>query len=99
MGMREAYQDKSESQLREWDAEIEKLKAKADKADAESRIKYYEELEDLHTKRSRIANRLREMKEAGEDKWEDFKVEVERAWDDMRNSLQRASSRISGRST
>ena len=36
MGMKEAYQQKLEAQLDEWTADINKMKAKADKADADA---------------------------------------------------------------
>jgi hypothetical protein len=49
MGMKEAYQKKLQAQLDEWNAEIEQLKAKADKAEAESQLEYYKKIEELRT--------------------------------------------------
>ena len=41
MENREEYQGKMEAQLSEWGAEIDKLKAKADKAAADTRQSYF----------------------------------------------------------
>ena len=64
MGKKEAYLEKREAQLRELDAEIEQLRATADKAKADAKIKYYEALEGLQTKRQTAAQRLRELRAA-----------------------------------
>ncbi|MFN2368127.1 MAG: hypothetical protein ABR605_04160, partial [Desulfurivibrionaceae bacterium] len=50
MTEKEAYQKKRSAQLREWQAKIEGLKAKADKAAAEQQIKFYKEIESLRKK-------------------------------------------------
>lgn len=47
MESKKAYQDKKETQLREWSARIDLLKAKADKTRAEAKIEYYEKIEKL----------------------------------------------------
>lgn len=39
MGAKKVYQEKMDAQLREWRAKIDLLKARADKAEAEQRIK------------------------------------------------------------
>ena len=40
MNMKEAYEKKLEAQMEEWSLEIDKLKAKADKAEADSQLEY-----------------------------------------------------------
>jgi chromosome segregation ATPase len=47
MSKGEALEAKIEAQLREWAAELESLKAKADKAVAEARKGYYERVDEL----------------------------------------------------
>jgi hypothetical protein len=47
MGTDERLEAKIEAQLREWAAELESLKAKADKAAAEARKNYYEQVDEL----------------------------------------------------
>ncbi|MCJ7685048.1 MAG: coiled coil domain-containing protein, partial [Desulfobacteraceae bacterium] len=66
MSMKEAYQQKLEAQLDEWNVEIDKLKAKADKAEAEAQIQYYKQIEDMRVKQKAAREKLTELKEAGE---------------------------------
>jgi len=60
--------------LDEWKAEIDKMKAKADKVDADAQLEYYKQVEDLHLKYEATQEKLEELKEAGEDAWEDLKA-------------------------
>ena len=56
MGKDERREARIEAQLREWAAELESLKAKADKAVAEARKEYYEHVDEL---REEIEGKLR----------------------------------------
>jgi chromosome segregation ATPase len=61
MGKDERLEAKIEAQLREWAAELESLKAKADKAAAEARRDYYEHVDEL---REEIEAKLRAWSKA-----------------------------------
>ena len=52
-GDKEAYQKKLAAQLKEWDAKLDLWSAKAQKATADARIIYENELESLKSKRTR----------------------------------------------
>lgn len=73
MSMKKAYEEKLQAQLDEWNAEIEKLKAKADKAEADAKIEYYEQIEKLREQQQEAQAKLNELRRAGEDAWEDLK--------------------------
>lgn len=94
MGMKEAYQEKLEAQLRIWNAKIEELKGKADKAEAEAKIRYQEQLQALRAKQEEAEKRLRELKAAGEGAWEDLKGGIEKVWDELRDAVEKAASRF-----
>lgn len=94
MSMKQAYEKKIQTQLDEWSAEIDVLKAKADSAGADVQLQYYKEIEDLRKKQAAAQVKLDELKEAGEDAWEDLKAGVESAWDSLSNSLKSAVSRF-----
>jgi hypothetical protein len=51
MSIKEAYAKKVQTQLDEWNAEIDKLKAKAAnaEADADVQIEYHKKIEELHS--------------------------------------------------
>ena len=94
MNMKEAYQDKMHTQLRKWQAKIDVLKAKADQAGAEQKIKYYEEIESLHEKQRKVHDKLDELRSTSETAWEKAKASVEVAWQDLRESVDRAVEKL-----
>jgi len=90
----DAYIQKLHARLNEWNAEIDKLKAKADKTAAESRIEFQTQLEKVQQKRTEAEKKLSEVREAGEGAWEDLKSGVQGAWDGMEQALKSARSRF-----
>jgi len=94
MSMKEAYQQKLEAQLAEWNVAIDKLKAKADKAEAEAQIEYYKQIEDMRVKQEAARDKLTELKEAGEDAWEDLKEGLDSAWNSLGDAVKSATSRF-----
>lgn len=94
MSMKEAYQKKLEAQLDEWKIEIDKMKAKADKAEADAQIKYYKQIEDSRKKQEAAREKLVELKEAGEDAWEDLKAGLDNAFNSLGDSIKSATSRF-----
>ena len=94
MSMKDAYIQKIEAQLEEWKSEIDKIKAKADKADAEAKLEYYEQIEELRTKQQAAQEKFTQLKDAGEDAWEDLKAGVELAGVSLAEAIKSASSRF-----
>ena len=94
MSMKEAYQQKIEAQLDEWTAEIDKMKAKAAKAEADARLEYNDRIEELRLKQLVAQEKLQEFREAGEDAWEDLKAGLELAWDSLGEAVKSARSRF-----
>jgi len=92
--IRKAYEEKYDAQLKEWNAEIALLKAKADKAKAEAKIEYYRTIETLQGKQDAAGKKLRELKAAGDDAWEDIKTGAENAWGELKTALHSAASKF-----
>jgi multidrug resistance efflux pump len=80
--------------LDEWSAEIDKLKAKVDKAEADAQLEYYKEIEELRTMQEAANSKLAELKEASDTAWEDLKAGIDSAWDSLGNALKTAASRF-----
>jgi multidrug resistance efflux pump len=91
---RKAYEEKLDAQVKEWSAQIELLKAKADKAKAEVKIEYYKTIEALQSKQNEAKAKLQELKTAGDEAWEDLKTGAEKAWAEVKNAYHDASSRF-----
>lgn len=94
MSNREAYEQKLQAKLDEWQAEIDKLRARARGAEADARIDREKEAERLEAKREEVRQKLEELREAGDDAWDDIKAGAERAWDSLSDSLEKARSRF-----
>ena len=94
MSMKEIYQKKLQAQLDEWSAEIDILKAKADKAKADAQLEYYKEIEELRSMQEAASSKLAELKDASDDAWEDLKAGMDSAWNSIGNALKSATSRF-----
>jgi multidrug resistance efflux pump len=97
MESKKAYQEKMEAQLREWSAKIDLLKAKADKAKAEVKIKYYEKIEELRADQETARQKLQELKGSGEEAWGELKGGVDKAIGDLKEGLNRALAKFKGK--
>jgi hypothetical protein len=91
---RKAYEEKLDAQLDEWSAELSLLKAKADKAKADAKIEYFKTIEALQLKQNEAKAKLRQLKSAGDDAWEDLKAGAEKAWAEVKTAYHDASSRF-----
>ena len=91
---RKAYEEKLEAQFEEWNAQIALLKAKADKAKADAKIEYYKNIEALQHKQEAAGKKLRELKTAGDEAWEDPKTGAEKAWDEVKAAYHSAASKF-----
>lgn len=94
MSMKEAYEKKLQAQLDEWNAEIDKLKAKADSAEADAQLEYYKQIEDLREQQLAARAKLSELRQSGEDAWEDLKAGIDSAWKSLGDAVRSAASRF-----
>jgi hypothetical protein len=94
MNTREAYQEKFAAELREWDAKVDELKAKADKATAEAKIEYCEQIEALQAKQLAAQTKLDELRTTGEQTWDELKPGLEQAWLELKTAVDHAVSKI-----
>jgi predicted nuclease with TOPRIM domain len=91
---RKAYEEKLDAQLKEWGAQIGLLKAKADNAKADVKIEYYKTIEALQSKLNEARTKLRELKTASDEVWEDIKTGAEKVWAEVKTAYHDASSRF-----
>ena len=89
---KDAYVDKLKAQLDEWNADIDKLAAKAAQAEAETKIEYQNQLDDLRTKRDDVRDKLLAVQQAGEGAWEDLKEGLDNSWEILKMSFKKAKT-------
>ncbi len=94
MSKKEAYQKNLQAQMDDCSLELDKLKAKADQAEADMQLKYYEEIEKIRDKKKNVDKKLDELKSASEEAWEDLKEGIEIAWVSLESGFQSARSKF-----
>jgi predicted ATP-binding protein involved in virulence len=91
---RKAYEEKLDAQLKEWNAQIVLLNAKAENAKADAKIEYYKTIEALQHKHDEAGRRLNKLKAVGDEAWEELKTGAEKAWDEVRAAFHNAASKF-----
>ena len=91
---RKAYEEKLDAQLKEWNAQISLLKAKAENAKADAKIDYYKSIEALEHKRDEAMTKLQELKTAGDEAWEAVKTGVEKTWAEVKTAYHDVTSKF-----
>ena len=94
MSKKDEYFAMMESQIRKWDAEVDKLKARSDLMNAEARIKYEEQLKAMRANRDAATRKLQEMRTASEAAWQNMQAGMDASWASMKNALEKASSQF-----
>jgi hypothetical protein len=87
---KDAYVRKLRDRLDRWYAEIDKLAAKADQADAASKVEYHQQLAEIRAKLDDIGQKLAGPQPADEGAWENFKRGLENSWEILKTSLSGA---------
>lgn len=87
---RKSYLDKLAASMKEWDAEIQKLEAKAEGAEADLKKEYQNKIEELRSKKTEAHEKYEELKDSREDAWEQLKEGIEKTWETMTDSIKKA---------
>ena len=94
MNAKKAYEQKQQARLDEWAAEIDKLKAKAERADAEARIKLIDNIQEAEAMQNKVENQLEKLRSSTDDAWTDIKRGLDEAAESLGSSLRSAASRF-----
>ena len=94
MSIKNDYQKKIEAQLHQWEAEINLLKAKAQNTEADAKINYQKNLEELKLKKGVAIKRLQEIKTSGAEAFEDLKEGAYKASAELKHGIDSALSHL-----
>ena len=86
------YVTRMETQLKKWDADVDALAAKGDKANAEVRAAYQKQIEHLRSGRDAMQKSFQELRVASESAGAKMKAGVEVAWETMQKTLAKVSA-------
>jgi hypothetical protein len=91
---KEAFKQRVEARLHEFEAKLENLRNKAIEARVEVRANLRQDIDELHRKQQAARQRLAQMWHKGADKWEEEKLHMEAALDDLRDGFERAFAHV-----
>jgi recombinational DNA repair ATPase RecF len=91
---KKSYLQKMADQLKEWDREINDLKARVSKARAESKTELLNQIDELHKKQENAHGKLKQLQDAGDDAWDEMKTGLERSWTEFKSAFSNASSKF-----
>jgi predicted nucleic acid-binding Zn-ribbon protein len=90
MTTKDDFQERLQAQIREWDAQIELLKARADRAKTDQKMAYRKEIDKLKARQQDLRQKLGEMQTSSEGAWEEIKSGTESAWKELDASFRKA---------
>ncbi|WP_420403883.1 coiled coil domain-containing protein [Nisaea sp.] len=93
MSDRDHYIEKAKARIEQWNAEIAKMKARADEAEADAKIDFRRQLDEMRAERDKAEARLTELRDASDKAWDDVKSGFEKAWDDISAAFDSARTR------
>ncbi|MCR9113597.1 MAG: hypothetical protein NXH84_10000 [Rhodobacteraceae bacterium] len=91
---KEAYEQKLQARLEEWQANIDKLRAQAKEAGADAQIQYQKQIDEMREQREALEAKLKDIQNAQSAAWADIKTGADKAWDDMSKAMQDAWKRM-----
>jgi len=94
MELQTAYKQKMSAQLKEWNAQINLLEAKAENLGADIKIKRAEELHALRAKQRVAAEKMQELEAASGEAWEQIKVTADKIWEELKFGVSEAHSKF-----
>jgi vacuolar-type H+-ATPase subunit I/STV1 len=92
--MKEQYEQKLQTQLDEWDAEICKLKELADGGHSDGELEYNNEIEELSALKKTVEDKLTELKNASDSVWVELKAGIESFLDSHDSELRATDSKL-----
>ena len=94
MSAREQYIEKAKARIDQWNAEIDKMKAQVHEAGADAKIRYQKQLDEMRAQRDDGHAKLKEVRHASDDAWDDMKAGFDKAWENIADAFDDARSRF-----
>lgn len=94
---REKYIEKLEGRLKAWGAEVDKVRAKADKLGAAAGARYRGQVEELKARQDAARQKLQELARSGGEAWDDVKSAAEAALDELKKGVEGALAKLKKR--
>jgi ABC-type uncharacterized transport system auxiliary subunit len=94
MTERKQYIEKAKAKLDQWNADIDTFKAKVAESDADAKIEFSKQLDEMRNQRDMAKAKLTEMHDASDDAWHDVKSGFDKAWVSISGAFDSAKSQF-----
>ncbi len=94
MTERDQYIEKTKAKIDQWNADIDRMKARAEEVGADARIEYQKRLDEMRAQRDEAEAQLKKLREASDDAWRDMKAGFDKAWDNISGAFDSAMARF-----
>lgn len=92
MEIKDAYEQKMEAQMKEWDAQINLLEAKVENAGADIKVKRAQAIHELRVKQRVASEKMRQLGNASGKAWDQAKETADKVWADLKTGVEAARS-------
>ncbi len=99
MSGRDEYLEKFKAKLDEWNADIDKLEARAREAQADARAQYESQLKALREMRDDALEQYSQVQNAAVDAWDTMAQGAEKAWQSWMEAFDDARSKFKSKPT
>ena len=96
MNQRDQFVENLKRKLDGWNAELDRLEAKADAIDARSRDRYQETIQEVKDQVQQLEMKFMVLKNTTMDAWKDLKSGFERAWNEFEPGAKEALKKVTG---
>jgi TolA-binding protein len=89
------FKKQTETQLDEYEKDIDQLQAKAQKLKGDAKVKAEQQLAALRQKRDQVSEKIKELGSSSADAWQNIKSGIDAAMEDLGNAFKKAAAEFS----
>jgi ElaB/YqjD/DUF883 family membrane-anchored ribosome-binding protein len=91
---KKSYLKRMADQLSKWDAEINELKRKAEKAKTDSGSDLQKQIKELRAKKKIVQDKYKQLQETGDEAWNELKTGFEKSWTELKVTFANATAKF-----
>jgi F0F1-type ATP synthase membrane subunit b/b' len=94
MDKRHVYLEKVEANLAQYNAKLVEMKVKVAEIQSDMKAEYLTQVDSLEKKRDEFLVKYGQLKETSGHAWEDVTAGIEKAWHELEEAIEKATSRF-----
>lgn len=91
---KEIYRQKAQAKFDQMNAQIEELLARFNETKADAKLKIKDQFEDLTGQQETVEQKIEQIKDSGEEAWQDMSSGLDNAFDELENSFKQATRKL-----